>query len=155
MRTETLVNTFLKRAKQQGKTLTHLQVQKLVYFLNGYYLAEHNTPLVEEPFQAWQYGPVLRTLYDALKSYGSAAISAYLPTVNKNTLEKQYFVVVESDEKFWPVFNRVWDKYGHLNGPKLSELSHEKGAPWEQTPDLYQIIDNRLIKSYFASKVLD
>ncbi len=153
MKTETVVNTLLKAAKDKKVELTHLQIQKLVYFLHGYYLAKNGKPLVEEPFQAWQYGPVLTSLYESLKKYGSQSVKAYLPTIDKTTGEEKFFVVAEANEEFWRVFELVWDKYAKLSGSMLSSLSHKKGSPWDLTPNLRQVISNAAIESYFKKEI--
>lgn len=153
MRTETVVNTLLKTAKDQKLELTHLQIQKLVYFLHGYYLAKSGNSLIEEPFQAWRYGPVLTSLYENLKKYGSQPVKAYLPTVDKITGKESFFIVSDAHEEFWSVFPLVWEKYAKLSGGRLSELSHKKGSPWDLTPNLMQVIDDQVIKSYFQKEL--
>ena len=69
-----IANEFLRRAKDDGRELTQMHLQKLVYLAHGWCLAVTGKPLIEEKIQAWDYGPVIKPLYDALKSYGSANI---------------------------------------------------------------------------------
>ncbi|MCY4150818.1 MAG: DUF4065 domain-containing protein [Aestuariivita sp.] len=71
---------------RSGWTLTHLQMQKLLYMSHMYYLGENNEPLVNGRFEAWDYGPVCPDLYHHLKIYGSdrvpqAALS-FAPSVS-------------------------------------------------------------------------
>ena len=59
-----IANAFLQRAFNEKKAIGQLKLQKLVYIAHGYYLAlTGGNPLVNEPFEAWDYGPVNRTLY--------------------------------------------------------------------------------------------
>jgi uncharacterized phage-associated protein len=51
-----------------------MQAQKLIYLANGWSMALRHSKLIEEPFEAWDFGPVVRKLYDALKRYGSGSI---------------------------------------------------------------------------------
>ncbi len=153
MKTETVFNSLMRHAKKEGVTLTHLKVQKLLYFLHGYYLAKTGKPLLDEPFQAWQYGPVECSLYNKLRSYGGAPIDKYFPEIDKETGKESYFVVSEKNVDFHNALNMVWDEYGNLDGVRLSTLSHEPGSPWATTSRANDEIDNKVIKDYFSKKL--
>lgn len=49
-------NYCLDLAEEEGKRLDPMQIQKLVYFAHGWYLALTGEPLVEEHPEAWAYG---------------------------------------------------------------------------------------------------
>ena len=51
-------------ANEVWESLTHLKIQKLVYYAQAWYLANYGKPLFDEDFQAWVHWPVLRSLYD-------------------------------------------------------------------------------------------
>lgn len=55
--------------EKSGWTLTHLQMQKLLYMAHMYYLGMRGKPLVYGNFEAWAYGPVHPELYHYLKKY--------------------------------------------------------------------------------------
>ena len=38
--------------------ISHMKLQKLVYFCQGYSLALYGRPLFPEPIEAWTHGPV-------------------------------------------------------------------------------------------------
>lgn len=67
MRVETVVNTLLKFASENNHQITHLKLQKLLYFLYGEYLARTGKLLIEEHFEAWQYGPVIPKFMTIIK----------------------------------------------------------------------------------------
>ena len=73
-----IANYFLRRAKDDGRTLDHLQLQKLVYFAHAVYFNQMKEPLIVDPVFAWKHGPVIQTLYDELKCYGNGPITGYL-----------------------------------------------------------------------------
>jgi uncharacterized phage-associated protein len=58
-----IANYFIARAAADGKRLTPLQLIKLVYIAHGWYLGLTGEPLINEPPEAWQYGPVIPSLY--------------------------------------------------------------------------------------------
>jgi uncharacterized phage-associated protein len=51
-------------------SLSNLQMQKILYIAHMFYMGKHGEPLVDERFQAWDYGPVLPKLYEKIKFYG-------------------------------------------------------------------------------------
>ena len=55
-----------------------MQLQKLTYLAHGWSLGGGRGPLIEEMFEAWAFGPVVRKLYDSLKKYGSGNIERYI-----------------------------------------------------------------------------
>ena len=58
--------------------LTPIHILKLVYIAHGWSLAIGEHPLIRNEIEAWEYGPVIRSLYDAVKRYGRDPISAPL-----------------------------------------------------------------------------
>src|SRR5208282_4587731 len=51
-----------------------LKLQKLVYFAHGWHLALRDQPLIDELVEAWDYGPVVPSLYHQFKRYGNQSI---------------------------------------------------------------------------------
>lgn len=56
------------------KSLTPLKLQKILYYVQGTFLADHNRPLFNEAIQKWQYGPVVPSVYFEFKDYGISHI---------------------------------------------------------------------------------
>jgi uncharacterized phage-associated protein len=72
-----LSNNFLMRSFEQGIPITPMKLQKMLYFLYRDYLQETETALFGERFMAWQYGPVLDSVYQEFETYRSNAIKQY------------------------------------------------------------------------------
>jgi uncharacterized phage-associated protein len=149
MKAEIVVNTLLAEAMKRNKTLSNIQVQKLLYFLHGHFMAKTEKPLLDEAFEAWQYGPVVRSIYDQLNQYGNAAIKNYLPLIDNESGKENIFVVSEDFTNFWEVFDEVWSKYGNLAPFDLVAKSHEFDGPWHQVKIRYGVISNDVILDYF------
>jgi uncharacterized phage-associated protein len=67
-----VANYFLKRQEPEvGDLMTNLKLQKLVYYAQGFYLAMMDSPLFNEPIEAWEHGPVCVPLYHEYKNFGS------------------------------------------------------------------------------------
>ncbi len=61
-------------AEKSGWSLSNLEIQKLLYLAHMFHMGEHEEPLVNEHFEAWDYGPVQPDLYHKLKIYGSSPV---------------------------------------------------------------------------------
>lgn len=61
---------FLAFANECGDFMSNLRLQKLVYYAQAWHLANYDTPLFEEDFEAWIHGPALPALYHHYEGYG-------------------------------------------------------------------------------------
>lgn len=60
--------------RRSGWSATNLSVQKILYLAHMVHLGRTGEPLVRETFQAWDYGPVLPSLYHKVSAFGSKPI---------------------------------------------------------------------------------
>jgi uncharacterized phage-associated protein len=126
-----LANMLLDLADELGLRLTHMAIHKIIFYAHGWYLAETNAPLVRQAFEAWNYGPVLKPIYEAFKQYGNKSISArashFDPVSGTTHIVRSEFAL--SDVSF---VRNVLRAYGHLNALELSHLTHRSGGPWDK-----------------------
>ena len=47
--------------------MSHLKLQKLLFYCDAYHLAYFEQELVNDEFEAWVHGPVCRKVYDSFK----------------------------------------------------------------------------------------
>lgn len=47
--------------------MSHLKLQKLLYYTEAYHLAYFECPVLNEEFEAWVHGPVCKPVYSSLK----------------------------------------------------------------------------------------
>jgi uncharacterized phage-associated protein len=127
-----VANAFLVDAKKRGVGLTHMQLQKLVFFIHAWSLALKRASFLNERPEAWKYGPVFESLYHELKAYGSQNVGNLLTEFNPSTGTFLAMVPSPQDQDFWSLFEQVRERYGRFSAMELSALSHEKGGPWEQ-----------------------
>jgi uncharacterized phage-associated protein len=134
-----VANEFLKKPGAIGR-LTQMQLLKLAYIAHGWNLAVNGEPLVSEPVLAWDYGPVIRDLYDHVKFYGTKPIDRLIADTDsevyrffgdQNKKSEPYEARLSPAEQ--DVIERVWQRYGGYSGPRLSDLTHKPGTPWFQT----------------------
>jgi uncharacterized phage-associated protein len=150
-----IANEFLRRAKASGRSLTHMQLQKLVYLAHGWALAVLDQQLATDQVQAWDYGPVYPELYRALRKYGAKPVTSLI-TYGDYDREAQNGDAEASanlSDFEIAVVDKVYEMYGELPAFKLSALTHEPDSPWSiacregfgQNP----AIRDPVIKNYF------
>ena len=145
-----VVNRFLELADREGNRISPLELQKLVYFAHGWHLALSGEPLIDdEPFEAWDFGPVLRSVYDAFKSFGGQPIvDRRMPHAHRATSEP-----MAPGSFAERVVDRVWKKYGHLTGGEMVARTHGTNSPWRQVykPRENRRIPGEIIHEHFES----
>ncbi|MBU4610324.1 SocA family protein [Achromobacter sp. GG226] len=129
-----VANYFIERAKQTKSSLDPMKLQKLVYYANGWYLGTTGTPLINEPIEAWPYGPVIPSIYHEFKQYGRQPIKALATELT----EDFDFAPIDppQDEKVQRFLRKVWDTYSKYSGIQLSEMTHAPGGPWDRARSL-------------------
>lgn len=152
-----IANEFIRRAKKDGKQLTHMQLQKLVYIAHGWSLAVTGSPLTEDSPEAWDYGPVYPELWEALKMYGSAPVTRPIQYMDfgrglfRDNPKDEVVAQLTTDEN--TLIDRVYELYSDFRAFQLSAMTHEQDTPWHK---LYVeektkggVIKNDNIKSHF------
>lgn len=137
-----------------------MKLQKLVYFANGWNLGVSQEPLIDEQVEAWQYGPVVPTIYDAAKRFGNKPITKPLEKFFIEDFDfKPDLLTKEEGDAVLPLLNWIWVQYGKYDGVQLSNLTHLPGTPWDQIYQRYERnipkrtdIDQELMKAYFGSQ---
>lgn len=121
--------------------MTPMRLLKLVYISHGWMLAIHDKPLFNESSEAWQYGPVVPSIYHAYKHFGGNFITD-IPKI-----EPSGFSPEERD-----LMAGVWDAYRQYTAIQLSALTHQPNTPWAITRQLSgpgAQISNDLIKQHY------
>jgi uncharacterized phage-associated protein len=115
-----VANFFIKSG---NGSYSPLKLQKLVYIANLLHVAEFKKNLVKEPFQAWDYGPVIPSLYHKLKEYGRSSIARPLHVKEENHLTDQQIDLLQ----------KVDEAFGRLPPSVLVSITHLKGGAWDKS----------------------
>ena len=130
--------------------LTHLKIQKLLYYADGINLAITGKPLFEDKIYAWPHGPVIKNVYEKLSSNGSNEI-----LFDDNNWEK--IKKMNEDTDLYNILQTVYDNYAGYTAWQLRQKSHIAGGPWQVTVDtkgMQKEIDKKLIKEYFLKNIV-
>ena len=120
---------------------TPMHVLKLVYISHGWTLGLYGRSLVNEPAEAWLYGPVVPSVYHRYKSFRGDPITTD-PVDRSDAFDEEQLDVIE----------QVHEVYGDFTALQLSALTHKPGTPWDITYREYGvgvIIRNELIRDYY------
>ena len=128
-------NSILDRAAKENIDMTPMKLQKLIYCLYKEYYKNTGRALFDERFEAWKYGPVLRSIYDAFKKFGANVIKGFAKSADGNV----YVVNAKSSEAFTKAFDTVWRKYSEYDGIVLSAFTHRDNTAWRKAIDQRKI----------------
>jgi len=145
-----IANYFINKSFDTGSLLTPMKLLKLVYLAHGWNLGVTGNSLITEAAEAWKYGPVIPSVYNAFKKYGNRGISAMYD------YNEQYPI----DQNTTMLLDRVNEVYRNHNGLQLSAITHMENSPWDITWNKNNgknkqsaIIPNDLIEEYYKNKL--
>jgi len=145
-----VANKILEAAQAtDDSSVTPMQLIKLAYLCHGWMLGLYGRPLLKESVQAWRYGPVVRSVYNAVSKYKDKPVSYPV----KNLFGQE--VTEEFDEQEKEIIKQIYDLYGKWDGLTLSKLTHQEGTPWYTVwneKGRNSVISNDLIENHFREK---
>ncbi|MBG6158231.1 putative phage-associated protein [Labrenzia sp. EL_159] len=127
-----IANEVLIRAWNDGLDLTQIDVQKICYFLHGHYLVEHGQPLISTEFEAWDYGPVQRTVYDAFKPFGDQPIDELARRFDPIKREYKELPRLLENSAVATIEEHLY-KYLEIPSFSLVSITHAPETPWSRT----------------------
>lgn len=124
-----VANYMLDVAAQRGVSLTNLKLQKLLFFAHAISLTEQKTKLISGYFEAWQYGPVHPTVYQAFKSAGPEPINFRADSLDPVSRTRRPLpILCESATR--DICDRVMFQFGRMSAGRLVDVTHAVGGPW-------------------------
>lgn len=109
----------LGRIEEDGpQLLTHLQLQKLLYYCQGWSLGIRKKPLFSERIEAWSHGPVVKAVWTVFKDCANRPIDQAGSTGGSLSDGERDLVAA------------VWNVYKKYSGWGLREMTHSE-APWK------------------------
>ncbi|UDF29549.1 UNVERIFIED_ORG: DUF4065 domain-containing protein [Roseateles sp. XES5] len=153
-----VANFVLDVAEIDGRDVSNLHINKIVYFLHTDFLVAFSRPLVSAKIEAWTYGPVFRELYREFKQFGDAPIVGRARYLDPDTGQKRRaeWHFTREEEEFLREHAR---KYASMSPSALVAQSHVEGGPWDQTwnhetkTNASMKISDEAIKSWYERTV--
>ena len=145
-----VANYFLSLCEDYvGEGITNLKLQKLCYYAQGIYLADHGKRLFDSDIEAWMYGPVVRELYESIEEYGNNPVEY---PINGKYISLDQFTKDEKD-----IMDDVYMDYGSYACWKLRNMTCAE-PPWVKattkngpsTPSKKVLIADNDMQRYFS-----
>lgn len=138
-----VVNWFLAQSSDEAP-ITHLALQKLLYFTQCWSIALEGKEIFEDDCQAWVHGAVYPQVYEVFKKF------KYMPLPHVE--EKEHF---EEDELI--ILNAVKTYYYDVyNAKALEDICHRE-EPYKKARNGYkegemcqEVIDKKSIREYYG-----
>lgn len=116
-----LAHYVVQKCSAEGKPVSNLQLQKILYFLQTVYCEATGDLLFPEEFEAWPYGPVMKEVYSEYSWWGGYPIDKGAG----NDVPRESFGDAANFIDQGVEFLRAkypWD---------LVKVSHAEGSPWD------------------------
>lgn len=114
---------FIKQGQKEAENkLTPLKLQKILYYAQGWYLANYDKPLFKDVIQAWKLGPAIYSIYKAFERYGNTPIK-------ENIDDDEINMIGKDDREF---LNKIWSVYKKYSASDLIDSTHSE-KPWIST----------------------
>lgn len=102
--------------RESGDAITHLKLQKLLYYAQGWALVRLERPLFDEDFQAWAHGPVVPSVYRHFRDTGYQALE---PQPITRKLPREITSLLDS----------IQESHGIYSAKQLEKMTHAE-TPW-------------------------
>ncbi|WP_138435352.1 Panacea domain-containing protein [Marinobacter shengliensis] len=144
-----VANWFIdKFDKDSGDVITHLKLQKLLYYAEAWTQVILDRSLIEENFEAWAHGPVVREVYNQFSHRGWNPLS---PTDKPPVF----------DDDIENVLSDIMETYGEASAKTLENMTHQD-RPWIEArhglpPEARcnTVMTKESIKTFFLEKYSD
>lgn len=117
-----LAKYIVHKANGMNVSITHLKLQKILYYVAGVFAGALNERAFRDSIEAWQYGPVVRNVYIEFCSWGA------LPLLCDEDVSLDY-----NEEQKGIVDFVIEQKIG-MSGRELVNATHRE-APWKKYED--------------------
>ena len=119
--------------------ISNLKLQKILYFIQAYFLVSVRKPCFSDVIEAWEYGPVVPGVYKEYKVYGSLNIPC--------TDDESEFSYIEDDD--YDSLNRILAEVSEYPASRLVDITHNQ-SPWiDARKSMDNRITNKAIEDYF------
>lgn len=135
--------------------MSHLKLQKLLYYIDAYHLAYFDKPLVAENFEAWVHGPVCREVYNSLRD--KSLLYAELGFDNESNPTETIENELTQDQI--TLITDVLSELSQWTGLELESATH-KELPWIEARKGFgpadrcdAVISKRTMRDFYQSEM--
>nr|WP_312578210.1 type II toxin-antitoxin system antitoxin SocA domain-containing protein [Sedimentibacter sp.] len=132
---------IINYAKEHNKTITNLQLQKILYYIQGIFHLKFNEYAFNDEIEAWRLGPVVPKIY--YKYYANVG----MPIMDKYENDD---LPVYKEKSHKNVIDGIIEEKLDLDAWELVKFTHSED-PWKKTYSAGKnnIISKQLISTWF------
>lgn len=130
---------IINRTLDQGYTITALKLQRILYFMQAYFLINLNKPAFSDEIEAWDSGPTIKAVWEKHWVYNYACLFRQ----NEPTIDFE-----SSDEQ--KLIDHVINKCMPYGSHTLLSMLNCEGSPWASSRNSITIPVAK-IKSYYET----
>lgn len=134
---------FIRFFEEKQDHVTHLKLQKLLYYAQGIGFGRFNCKLMACQFSAWEHGPVVEEVYRKYKNSNNN------PLTSDENINLSH---ITQDSIALEILNETINIYGIYSAWALREKTHNE-TPWLETENSKIIEDDKMIKFFKHSLV--
>ncbi len=140
----TISNYIIAKCNQDEKAITNLRLQKILYYVQGYFLRTYHESAFASDIEAWTYGPVVPDSYYDFCLNGAREIHLSQESIDEN-LNK-----IETHQHV-RLLNNVIDACMNIPISQLVNKTHSE-RPWKDSKKDYsrEKISKEIIQNYFS-----
>ena len=141
----TVAQHIIDYSNSNGYGISNLKLQKVLYFVQAKFLVStvDHSPCFSDTIEAWDFGPVVPSVYHRYKVYGSAII----PSGLFDPILSLYPQISESDKG---MINSMVDQLKDYSAAALVQVTHRQ-SPWKNAyvRGFNNPISNQAIRTFF------
>lgn len=100
--------------------LSNLEIQKILYLAHMFHLGRTNAPLINESFEAWDYGPVVPEVYADARAFGSERVTGAFYRVH----------AVRPDSEEYKTLQEAAEGTRGVRAGRLVAITHRDNGAW-------------------------
>ena len=140
MECKKIADYIVARCNDREEKITNLRLQKILYYVQGYFLKYFEQPAFNESIYCWPYGPVVAQAYYEYNING-----------NNNIILSESYKADALDKikpkEYRQLINNIIDRCMNFTITNLVNKTHEE-LPWKNS-DIKDEISISAIKNYF------
>lgn len=129
---------IISKCNNEDCPISNLQLQKILYYIQGAFYRTFNKPAFDDDIEAWQHGPVVKNVYYEYSNY----------VASKLTMNILNNVINEYDNSEIKVINEIIEKLKAKDAWELVDMTHRED-PWKLVSSYFGIISKESIKNWF------
>ena len=131
---------IINKQVDDGYPISNLKLQKILYFVQAEFLVSKDEPCFDEVIEAWDFGPVVESVYKEYAVHGGNLI--FSPS------ESTYGYHIKHNDR--ELIDGILDKVKKYSTSYLADIIHHQ-TPWiKGRTRLNRIITNESLEDFFA-----